>query len=373
MRWSVRWGFGSSVLLLAGLLPAAEPAPLVKAATVPAGSTRVRFELESDKNAAYRLKAIIPPPKLAKAGAEPVPATIALDTALGDIGYVTRKKLKALGYDAVAGQTVVLPEVLLIGEAVGLKPKPGEVRAKANNVKLLVLEKAYGSEEFVGGADIQVNIDALLQGVPSLAQPWVYFGLTPLFEANYPERFLVRMPTEVGIPPAKAYEPEEIQAGRVPMMVAMKAGYVLPYAGFHGKPAMSGPRVVFALGQVNQPGVFVTHKMAQMYDLKPDPDAKDIEIFADFDKKGKAVIGKINDLRIPVNIDAGFKTARELTTKETPLILDQEQQMPALYIGPGYFTQFLQEPTFAVGSDGTARLYGYVDPKNVPVAPKKKP
>ncbi len=370
MARSLRLAFGCVVASLAGLAPAAEP--LVKPATIPVGATRLRFPLESDNGSAYRLKALIPPPKTAKKGTEPLPATIAIDTALGDTGYITVKKLKSFGYDVPVGQTAILPEVLLLGETVGPKPKAGEVRAKANNLKLVVLEKAYGSEDTVGGADLQVNLDVLLQGTAAQSQAWVYFGKTLLMDANYPEKSLIRPPTEAGATPTE-FVPEEPTADRVPMMITLRTGYQMPLNGFHGKPAATGPRVVFSLGQIREPGIYVTAKMAKMYELKPDPDAKELEIFADFNKKGKAMMGLIKDIRIPVGIDAGFKTARELTSKEQPLILDQEQQTPALYVGPGYFGPLLQNPIMAVGPDGVARVYGYIEPKSVPVAPKKKP
>jgi len=371
MARSFQLAFGGAVLAFASLATAAEP--LVKPATIPAGSTRLRFHLESDNGSAYRVKALVLPPKTAKKGTEPTAATIAIDTALGDMGYITVKKLKSFGFDVPVGQIVILPEVLLLGETLGPKPKPGELRAKANNIKLMVLDKAYGSEDSIGGADFQVNIDALLQGTPSQSQAWVFFGKTPIFDANYPEKSLVRPPTDAGAAPVTEFTPEALAEGRVPMMITLRAGYQLPYNGFHGKPAMAGPRVVFSLGNVREPGMYVTAKMATMYELKPDPDAKDLEVFADFNKKGKAVMGLIKDIRIPVGIESGFKTARELTSKDQPLILDQEQQNPALYVGPGYFGPLLQNPVMATGPDGITRVYGYVEPKSVPVAPKKKP
>jgi hypothetical protein len=362
---------------IAVLAASAGPAPandLAKPAAPPPGATRVRFPISGGETTVYLVKALVPKPPAGKsaAAAKPgdgTPATVGLSTQPAP-GHATVKALKKLGYPAAAGATVVLPEVVLVGEATG-KARPGAVYARAVNVKVMALASAYGSEDHVAGADLLVGIDALLRAAPGAAEPWVEFGDAPAFTASYPAAAVARPAGEKPADPPGKKDPPKPDAGRVPVAVVMRPGYVLPLTRLDGKPAVPAVPAHFGLAQVSPPGVWVSLKASELYRLKPVP-ASEFDGFYGFDRRGKAALGRAADLRFTAGTGTGLKTAREFVATDHGLILDQEQQVASVVVGPGYFKPLLQHPLLAVGSDGVPRLYGYAKKEAVPEPAKKK-
>src|SRR5207248_1852841 len=108
------------VVLLGAVGALAQPAkdsPLLKPVAPPTGLVRVRVPLAEGMTKAIQMKAQVPNPK--KKG-EVIEAAAALDTAGKSV--ITAKMLDKWGFPRPTNNTIVLPELLLVGNQ--LAPKP---------------------------------------------------------------------------------------------------------------------------------------------------------------------------------------------------------------------------------------------------------
>jgi len=351
------------IAILASLLAATASygEPLVKPVVPAKTMTRVEFPLKEGDGKPYQIDGLLTPFTLGKENAKPV--TVGLSS-----GYpmATVNAIKSWGYAATPGKPFTLPSLTLIGEA-KISGKPALVHIKLTNLVLNVVKSAFGSEDNVSGADLQISLAQTLLAPAGQSELWMTFDENASLQVSYPTT-AVKKAEEVEERKVPETKPE---AERVPVKLTLTpSDYGLAMIAFHGKPSIYKAKYCgFDVSMTSKGLVYTTMPTVSEYKLKPGEGEFAVVEGADrVSKVGKATA---KDLRLTAATGAGLKAPLDLYFEAVPLQIDAEAQNFAIFIGPGYLKQFLQAPILAVGTDGIPRLYGYAE-KNVTLDPKVK-
>jgi len=342
--------------LLASTASAAEP--LVKPVIAPKTMTRVDFPLLEGNGKPFMVDGLVQP-RMSKD--KPVEVKVGLSS-----GYpmVTVAALKVWGYDAQPGKPFTLPSLTLVGEA-KMMGKLAQVQVKLSHLTLNVVKSAFGSEDNVSGADLQISLAQTLLAPAGQSELWMTFDNPAVLQVSYPVA-VVKKSGEAEERKAVEATPD---ADRVPLKLTLSPGdFGFTMVAFHGKPSVAKAKFCgFDVSMTAQNLVYVTMPTTREYMLKPDDG--DFAVVEGADRVSKVGKGTAKNLRLTAAAGAGLKTPLDLYFETVPLNIDAEAQQFAIYLGPGYFKQYVQSPILAVGSDGIPRLYGYamkgatLDPK----------
>lgn len=348
--------------ILASLLAstAAFGEPLVKPVVPAKTMTRVDYILTEGESKPFMISGFVPS-KASKDKQTPVKVGVSS-------GYpmVTVLALKTWGYEAQAGKQFTLPSLVLAGEA-KVMGKPALVQIKLSNIVLNVVKSAYGSDENVSGADLQIALSQTLLAPAGQSELWMTFDDNAVLQVSYPNAAVKK----VGDAEERKIVEAKPDENRVPVKLTLSTGdYGFGMVAFHGKPAVAKAKLCgFDVSMTSKNLVYATMPTTREYQLKPDDG--DFKVVEGADRVSKVGMGTAKDLRLTAATGAGLKTPLDLYFEALPINIDAEAQQFAIYIGPGYLKQFLQVSLLAVGSDGIPRLYGYAE-KGLTLDPKAK-
>jgi hypothetical protein len=345
-------------LLLVSTAFAAEP--LVKPVVAPAGKVRVEYQLTEGDGKPFMVAGLVQP---RKSGEKPVEVKVGLSSGQG---MVTVAALKTWGYDAQPGKQFTLPSLTLIGEA-KVGGKPSQVQVKLSNLILNVVKTAFGSDDNVSGADLQISLAQTLLAPASQSELWMTFENPAVLQISYPAAAVKKTGEAEERKPMEATP----DADRVPLRLTLSPNdFGFTMVAFHGKPTAAKAKYCgFDVSMTAQNLVYVTMPTTREYMLVPD-DGNFQEVTG-ADRVSKVGKGTAKNLRLTAAAGAGWKAPLDLYFEAVPLNIDAEAQQFAIFLGPGYFKQFVQSPLLAVGSDGVPRLYGYAT-KGATLDPKAK-
>jgi hypothetical protein len=355
--------------ILASLLAstAAFGEPLVKPVVPAKTMTRVDFPLTEGEGKPFMVAGFVQPFRLSKEKSTPATPGDAVKVGISS-GYpmVTVLALKHWGYQGVAGKQFTLPSLTLVGEA-KLMGKPALVHIKLSNIVLNVVKSAFGSDENVSGADLQIALSQTLLAPATQSELWMTFDENATLQISYPATAVKK----AGEAEERKVEPVTPDPERVPVKLTLSpADFGFNMVAFHGKPAVAKAKMCgFDVSMTSKNLVYATMPTTREYMLKPDDG--DFAVVEGADKVSKVGKGTAKDLRLTAATGAGLKTPIDLYFETLPISIDAEAQQFAIYVGPGYMKQFLHASLLAVGSDGIPRLYGYVQ-KGLTLDPKAK-
>ena len=345
-------------LILVSAASGAEPLvkPVVPAKTM----TRVDFPLTEGDGKPFMIAGFVSP-KATKE--QPAAVKIGLSSTYP---MVTVLALKHWGYDAVPGKLFTLPSLILVGEA-KVMGKPAQVQVKLSNIALNVVKTAFGSDENVSGADLQISLLQTLLAPAGQSELWMTFEDNAVLQANYPTAAVKK----TGPADERKIAEATPDVDRVPVKLTLTPGELgFSMVAFHGKPAVAKAKLCgFDVSMTAMNLVYVTMPTTREYMLKPDDG--DFAVVEGADRVSKVGKGTAKDLRLTAATGAGLKLPLDLYFETVPLNIDAEAQQFAIYLGPGYFKKFVQAPLLAIGSDGIPRLYGYAA-KGATLDPKAK-
>jgi hypothetical protein len=366
------------VVLLGAVGALAQPAkdgPLLKPVAPPSGMVRVRVPFTEGMTKAIQMKGQVPNPR--KKG-EVIDASVALDTAGRSV--VTVKILEKWGYPRPANNTLVLPELLLVGNQLApkLAGKGTDVLVRLTNLKLEVRDTAPDGGDQIFGADMIVFLPDLLKSAAKPPEPRLHFA-DRFLDLTVPPAAVKRPGTGEELPTEPEAKPDPTLAvvacplNNLPSL-SFATGSVNgmdTYVGPDGKPHP----VVPILSSVTHggSGVLMNIGLARALKLDVDPTKATVGGMTT-NKKLQLVEHVVRELRLGVLTGPGLKTPQELVLTDLPIWVEVNDSEPALYLGYPFITAHFKDAVLAITPDGTAKLHGRVNPELLKAPlPRKKP
>lgn len=379
-----------AVVILAALMPAADPPPLLKAVTPAGGALRVRAPVTPGfPNPMTFTTAQVPN---GKAKSKMADAKVAWEVLPGQ-SYVTLKKLESWGYEPGKSKEFILPELHLSVTQIAPKPTKGsDVVLKIPNLKLVVIDNPASKDDTVHMADISLNVTTLFGNAERTFEPRISFA-DKFLEMTAPAAWAAKKPgtDAVMAPEVSATANDKLLASVAPTMnrvipsdnpaMAGRGMPVFTYAAVDGQDFYKTPDgktlpVSVAVSSIsNMPsGVMVTLGLARGCKIEFDAAAAG-EAALGVDAKSAFVPGKLKELRIGMTVDVGKgkKEQRDIVVKDIEVKVDKNISEGYVLIGQKFMDAYFADAVYSHAGDGW-KLHGRTNPDlhaDIKTRPKK--
>ena len=325
------------------------PTPILKPAAPAGGQLRVRLPLVGgDKKVLqFTTKGQVPKGKSKKADA------VEITVSLGTTGRsaATGKMLRSWGYDVPDGtKAFTLPELTLFGSQTAPKPTKGtDAAARFTAIKLDVMDEDILKSDQIMGTDLYFALPEVLK---TGMEPRLYFA-DHVFDLNLSPAAMKRPGTGDDLPP----DPPSKASAKLTVFSApltAKLNPIFTHATINGMDMLklpNGPvplQVLLSSSQWMDPGLLLGMGAARPLGLEVDT------------TKGQYVESKLRELRLGVQVGAGYKTAKDFVLTDLPVVVDTLDSGPSVSIGTNFISKHFPDAVYTAEADGSQKLYGRV-------------
>jgi hypothetical protein len=340
---------------------AADPAPLLKPVAPPAGQVRVRVPVAEDKTTFMQFKAVVPTPK-GKDG-KTAEAKVMLDT-LPLTPVVTLKTWERWGFEVPPNRTGVIPELVIpAGQLAPNLPKGRDVELRLTNVKVEIREPGMGQDP-TWGHDLRLSLRELTKGADRAAEPRVYFA-DKFVELTAPAAAVKKLDAGPDALPDPAVDPDAAlvpvagphtaQTQQLPPVFAFASvnGHTA-YKTAAGKAETVNAGVASTFNWWGGSGVMLTMNTARGCGVELTDEKAD--------DGGKAVVGKVKELRLGVLTGPGLKAPRDVVLKDLKVFVSDDESAAYVLLGTRFIEDHFADAVYGCGPDGAWRFHARVKP-----------
>jgi hypothetical protein len=344
------------------------PAPILKPVSPAGGQVRVRYPLAGgDKKVLqFSTKALVAP---GKARMEDTPVEITISLGTSGRNMATDKMLRSWGYDVPAGaKVVVLPELTLTGTQIAPKAAKGsDVAVRLTSVRVEVKDADAVRSDKMYGTDLYMVLHEIVRGADRAMEPRLNFAERCL-DLNFPPASVKRPGTGDDPPPDPPSKADpKLTVFAAPITARPNA--VFTHVTINGMDTLKFPngpvplQVILSSAQYFQEGFLLAIGAARLLGVDVDT------------SKGQISEARVKELRLGVQVGAGYKTAKDFVLTDVPVLVDTFDSGPIVSIGPNFINKHFPDAVYAADRTGTHRLYGRVNPETLgePKTRGKKP